>query len=63
MRLAEGQIDALVAQQIVFTVRKRRDTVKEQPRRSAPHHDVTVFKPISPRLVGAFQPAEQEDRG
>src|SRR5260370_23846561 len=42
MRLAEGQVDALTAQQMMFAVGERRDAVKEQPRRAAPYHDIAM---------------------
>src|SRR5229473_42053 len=61
MRLAEGQIDALAAQQSMLAIGERRDTVKEQPRRPAPHHDIAVLEPVSLRLVGAHKSAEKED--
>ena len=42
-RLAKRQIDALPAQHGMLAVGERRDAVKHQPRRAAPHHDVAVL--------------------
>ena len=47
----------------VLAVGERRDAVKEQPRRSAPYHDVAMLQPVTARLVATLQSAEQEDRG
>jgi len=41
-RLPKGQVDALAAESCVLAVGERRDTVKEQPRRPAPHHDIAM---------------------
>src|SRR5689334_2568916 len=60
--LPKGQIDALAAHHRVLAVGQRRDTVKEQPGRPAPYRDVAMLQPKPARLVGALQPAEQEDR-
>src|SRR5882672_8734906 len=61
--LAKSQVDALAAHQRVYAIGKRRNAVKEQPRRAAPDHDVAMLQPVTPCLVGALQAAEQEDRG
>src|ERR1700687_1851747 len=47
----------------MLTVRERRDAVKPEPRRPAPHRDVTMLQPKPKRFVAALQSAEQEDRG
>src|SRR6266700_1051705 len=62
-RLAEGEIDALPPHDRVLAVGERRYAVKKQPRWSAPDHDVAMVQAKATRLVRAFQPAEQEDRG
>src|SRR5665213_951124 len=63
MRLAKRQVDAPAAEHGVLAVRKRRDAVKEKPRRAAPYHDIAVFEPEAAGLVAALGAAEQEDRG
>ena len=45
VRHAEGQINALAAQQIVLAVGERCHPMKEQPRRSTPHHDIAMLQP------------------
>ena len=47
----------------MLAVGERRDAVKGQPRRPAPHHDIAMLEPKAARLVAALQTAEQEDRG
>ena len=51
-RLAKGQVDALAAHQGVLAVGKRGDAVEEQPRRSAPYHDIAMLQPVAARFVG-----------
>ena len=51
--LAEGQVDAAAAEQDMLAAGQWRDAVEDQPRRSAPHHDVPMFKAIARGLVAA----------
>src|SRR5215207_8722664 len=58
-RSSKSQVDALAAHQRVLAIGERRHAVKEQPRRPAPDHDVTMLQTVTHRLVGPLQPAKQ----
>src|ERR1700723_291184 len=61
-RLAEREIDALLAKHRMLAVGQWRDAVKRQPRRTAPDCDVAMLQPKPVRFVAALQSAEQKNR-